>query len=107
MTDKYILDGHKPVPCDDLYEWGNWMQNADRQVAVAEIGPLRVSTVFLGLDHGWLSPEPILFETMIFGDGSDSYQTRCATWDEAVRMHALAVDIAETRVAAAKRALGQ
>ena len=48
-----------------------------------------VSTVFLGLDHGWMpGTGPLLFETMIFPDGGCS---RCATWAQAEAMHAAAV----------------
>lgn len=39
-----------------------------KQVALTEIGPYRVSTVWLGVDHRWGREEsPILFETMVFG----------------------------------------
>lgn len=95
----YILDGHTPVPITGLYEWGRYMSQGDRHVALTYIGTLRISTVFLGLDHqfGDKGP-PLLFETMIFDDGADAYQTRCSTWEEAERMHAAAVDIATSRV---------
>ena len=61
------------------------------------MGPLHVSTVFLGIDHGW-GDKPRWFETMIFGDrdvmwslgGRNrllrttlDYQQRYATWQEA------------------------
>ena len=104
-NDYYILDGQIALPCPDLIEWGRWMQRADRHVAQTQIGALWVSTVFLGLDHGFSTllgdagnDDPILFETMIFNDGEDDYQTRCATWAEAEDMHAAAVAIATERV---------
>jgi hypothetical protein len=103
----YVLDGHTPVPEPDIQKWGRFMGEKDaRRVAKATIGPLWISTVFLGLDHGWGNGPPILFETMIFGfSDHDEYQTRCATWDEAVRMHSLAVDIAQTMADVANVAL--
>jgi hypothetical protein len=53
---------------------------------------VRVSTVFLGLDHSWLSDgPPLIFETMIFGGPHSDHQTRASTWDEAERQHAEAV----------------
>jgi hypothetical protein len=33
MMLKYILDGHTPVPCDDLLTWAQSLEKADRQVA--------------------------------------------------------------------------
>ena len=99
MTDKYILDGKEPVPCGDLLEWGRWLETADRHVAQDRIGPYRVSTVFLGLDHSFGCGPPLLFETMIFGPGfdRDEYQERCATWEEAEEMHIKALDVARSR----------
>ena len=92
MNDKYILDGHEPVLCADLHKWGRWFETADRHVARDKVGDVKVSTVFLGLDHrfGDKGP-PLLFETMIFGGPHDGYQERYATWAEAERGHAVAV----------------
>ena len=97
MTTKYILDGHLPVKCNDLLEWAEWFGKADRHVAADELpNDIRVSTVFLGLDHafGFKQAQPILFETMIFGGKHDGYQRRYATWDEAEIGHAKALKIA-------------
>lgn len=94
MSDKYILDGHTPVECDDLMKWGQWMGSADRHVNTTMVGDVKVSTVFLGLDHSFGDDgPPILFETMIFGGEHDEYQDRYATWDEAVDGHKKAVDM--------------
>lgn len=103
----YRLLGRVAVPCSDLNEWADWMQRANTRVAETEIGCLRVSTVFLGLDHNHSGTgDPILFETMIFGDDADSYQTRCSTWDEAERMHAAAEVVAASWVARADAMVG-
>lgn len=77
----------------DLYETKEGQER--RRVAFDEVGKYEVSTVFLGLDHGHgFTREPLLFETMIFGKGNlDNYQTRCATWDEAVEMHKEAIEL--------------
>lgn len=87
--DKYILDENSnPVLCTDLVEWGKWMQSADRHLADDTIGDVRVSTVFLGLDHDYSNNgEPILFETMIFGGEHDGYQKRYSTKEEALKGH--------------------
>jgi len=68
MTDKYILKGKKPIPIDDVLEWGKWFETAKRIVKQETLkNGLWVSTVFLGLDHNFLNKgKPILFETMIF-----------------------------------------
>lgn len=57
---------------------------------------VQVSTVWLGLDHGFMSEEPIIFETMVFGevdghDMSDVMQERYCTEAEALEGHAMAV----------------
>jgi len=89
MTDTYILDGHKPVPCPDLIKWSEWMfAEADRQVADSMQGDVRVSTVFLGLDNSLFGHgPPMLFETMVFVMGAGQDCERYATWDEAEAGH--------------------
>jgi hypothetical protein len=92
--DKYILnESHQPVPCKDIMEWGKWFETADRCVAKEMIGHVRVSTVFLGIDHNFDGGAPLLFETMIFGGPHSDYVERCSTWDQAVRQHAVAVEL--------------
>lgn len=99
--DKYKLIGKLAVPCSSLMEWAIWLEGAgpDRIVRQQMVGPLRVSTVFLGLDHNFAAEgDPLLFETMIFGiDLDDSYQTRCSTWAQAELMHEVAVAEARAR----------
>jgi hypothetical protein len=94
MSDKYKLEGKRAVPVADLMEWARWFETAERHVAHDEIGPFRISTVFLGLDHRHFSEgEPLLFETMIFGpDDSEleGWQDRCSTWEQAEAMHGIA-----------------
>jgi len=92
MTDKFILDGQTPVECPDLIEWGQWMQTADRHVAKTKINDnVKVSTVFLGLDHSFGEGPPLLFETMIFGGEHDQYMERFETWEQAETGHKVAV----------------
>ena len=70
-------------------EWASWFEDFNnRRVALWEFGPLRVSTVFLGLDHNFFrSGPPLVFETMAFLGGAELLQTRCATWMEAEEQH--------------------
>lgn len=90
-NDKWILDGKTPVPCNDLMEWAKSMESANRIVAKDTVGDVRVSTVFLGLDHSFGGPSPLLFETMIFGGPHDGYQERYTFWDDAEAGHAKAL----------------
>ena len=64
----YKLIGKLPVPVFDVLEWAIWFEANPkaRLVAKTMVGPLTVSTVFLGLDHG-RGDRTILFETMVFG----------------------------------------
>lgn len=91
MTDKYVLDQNgNPRPEPDLYKWGRWMQNADdRVVKLEEVGTYSISTVFLGLDHSFGGPTPVLWETMVFGEGEMSGEmNRCAgSREQAEAMH--------------------
>lgn len=57
-----------------------------RRVARDLIGDAEVSTVWLGLDHGF-GTEPLIFETMIFGGDKDGTQIRYSTKDEALERH--------------------
>ena len=73
--------------------WRNWFWLGVREV--------RVSTIFLGLDHSFNEDDPkdlpVLFETMIFGKFNDDYQIRYTTWEEAVEGHKRALMIAKTQ----------
>jgi hypothetical protein len=51
-----------------------------------------VSTVFLGLDHGYTPGPPVVFETMVFGGPMDGECERYCTWAEAVEGHARMVE---------------
>ena len=88
MSDWYILDGHKPVKEPDPINSAKWFGEHDCHVGDDMIGDVRVSTVFLGVDHvGWYGGPPELFETMVFGGPLDLEQERYATWDEAEAGH--------------------
>ena len=93
----WMLDGRTPVGTNNLTEWGQWFQQGKRKVARHRKARTVVSTVFLGLDHGYCGGPPILFETMIFGGPHDQYQERYCTWDEAVRGHAVACVLAKVK----------
>lgn len=91
---QYILDEHgEPQPCDDIVAWGRWFQTAERRVAqdFDEGDPakqIRVSTVFLGLDHSYIDGgPPVLWETMVFGGALDGACDRYTSKDDALKGH--------------------
>ena len=96
MNGRYILEGHKAVPIDDLMEWAKQFEIDNRVVQQDEINGIKVSTVFLGLDHSFGDGKPLLFETMIFGGEHDGYQDRYSTWDEAEEGHKQALKLVQT-----------
>lgn len=69
----YWRDGTPGVPYDVMRAW-----EANRKVADDLVGPFRVSTIWLFIDHGFHhGPEPrppVLFETMVFWNGADGEQ---------------------------------
>ncbi len=91
--DLYKLDyNHKPVPCS-LLEWGELIRDIEkRRVAYDNVNGDTVSTVFLGIDHGF-EDKKLLFETMIFkAKRSLDYCERYSTWDEAFEGHNKAIE---------------
>lgn len=95
LNDAYILDeNNRPVPCHDLAEWGRFMENTKRRrvaldVFACEPEPIKVSTVFLGLDYNYRSEAgPVFWETMVFNGPMDREQDRCSgTFEDAQAMH--------------------
>ena len=97
MSDKYILDSHgNPVPEKDTLKWAEWFGKRDRHLALDKLpNGVRVSTVFLGLDHSFGDGPPVLWETMIFGGLNDQYQQRYSSREDAVAGHKRAVLMAK------------
>lgn len=90
---RYMLDGEKAVPCDDLLAWARWIETEDCRVAMDHVGDVRVSTVFLGLDHNFApGGVPVLFETMVFGGPLHHEMERYTNWEQAEAGHAAMVE---------------
>jgi hypothetical protein len=72
----YKLNEHRPVQCDNVLEWAQWLETAGDCCVVAQddIDDYFVSTTFLGLDPrpSLKRDPPLLFETMIFEGADDS-----------------------------------
>jgi len=86
--DKYTLDKNgNPVIEEDLLTWGAWFKEADRHTALDKFDGIKVSTVFLGLDHSFGGGRPVLWETMIFGGKYDLDQERYTNEEDAIKGH--------------------
>lgn len=86
--DRYILINKKPVYEPDLMKWSAWFETKNRQILRDHVpGNGDISTIFLGIDHGFSGEAPLLFETMIFGGEHDGYQERYYTYEQAVKGH--------------------
>ena len=93
-----VLRNKKVELVDDVVTWAKFFDKKDRILAKTDVSPdVHVSTVFLGLDHGF-GGKPLWFETMIFGGEHDDYQKRYSTWEEAETGHEYAVIMAGGRV---------
>jgi hypothetical protein len=99
MSEHWVLnENDEPVPAD-LMVWARFMESDRRVLKQDDIGEVKVSTVFLGLDHrfGRAGP-PILYETMIFGGEDDQFQERYCTRDAALEGHASALAMVRRRM---------
>lgn len=92
--DHWILaeDGKTPIKTD-LPTWVRWVEKNDRKVAFDRFGDVKVSTVFLTLDHAFRGGEPVLWETMILGGPCDQEQWRATSHEQALKNHAEAVEM--------------
>jgi hypothetical protein len=89
----YILRGHEVVTTDSLAAWGRMFDDSDHRIVGFDmVEDVRVSTVFLGLDHNFGGGPPLLFETMVFGGEYDQQCDRYSTWDEAEAGHRAVVE---------------
>ena len=88
----YVLNEQGgPVEAASALEGAKAFDDPRRIVAQQEIGNVRVSTIFLGLDHGFGEGPPLLWETMIFGGTHDKDQWRYSSRADAVAGHEAAV----------------
>ena len=95
--DRYTLNEHEPILCEDLATWTAWMETPQRlvrdtQLVDAAHNRVRVCTAFLGIDVNFGDGEAILFETVIFGGPCDWELYRYCTWEEAEQGHAAIVE---------------
>lgn len=94
----YVLDENdNPVRETDHKVINREFKSERRIIKIDNVSEfVRVSTVFLMLDHNYIpGGPPVLFETMIFGGDHDGYQDRYTTKAEALIGHEKAVKLAK------------
>lgn len=82
-------------PIHSMEEWVALLTPENKRVAQTTVGQVWVSTVWLGVDHGFGGGPPIIFETMAFVRGvsyADLLCYRYATEAEALAGHQVAVE---------------
>lgn len=100
---RYILDGTNPVEEPDLKKWELWYAQANRVIRHTDIPVtndnrfmlkilepdciVKVTTLFLGIDHALNGNTPLLYTTKIIGGQHDQRQQWTSTWEEAVFEH--------------------
>jgi len=93
----FIFENGKIRPAKDLLEFSEWFSKpGSRRVDLTEINDdVRVSTVFLGINHNFSFDEdnpPVLFETMVFGGEYSDRGWRYTSYGQAKRGHWEIVD---------------
>lgn len=99
IHDNYILDDEgEPVVEPDLLGWARWFEQSSNRVVLQDRrGCVRISTVFLGLDHNFsLTGPPVLWETLIFEGALDGKMWRYTSRLDALIGHQHAVTLVET-----------
>jgi FKBP-type peptidyl-prolyl cis-trans isomerase 2 len=91
QDEKFAILENGELKFVDVLTWGMWFETSDnRRVAKDTIQGVEISTVFLGLNHGF-GGNPLWFETMVFGGEYDQFQRRYATLKEAKEGHRIIV----------------
>lgn len=92
MANCYILDDDGVPVRTTVQAWAA-LRDDQKRVALTELGDVRVSTVFLGLDHDFSGKgPPILWETMVFGGPHDGDQDRYTSHADALAGHEAMVE---------------
>lgn len=97
----YRLVDRKVVGYDSMEEYVQAEEKAQNgeltvssQIKHDVFGEVRISTVFLFIDHGLdAGGPPVLFETMIFGGEYNEYQERYITIEDAEAGHERALEM--------------
>lgn len=90
MDNRYFDRQGQPV--SDTLRWAKLFEDRSYQRVALTIltNGIKVSTVWLGLNHQWGDGPPLIFETMVFPDTADFHEDDCARYSseaEAVAGH--------------------
>ena len=69
------------------FEYAAWVETNNRRIDLTQIGEVRVTTEFRGVDQGWGEGPPLLFETTVSGGPLDGLKWQYATLGEAKQGH--------------------
>lgn len=81
MTDDGQVIEATVEECGELFE-----KSEKRRIGITRIGDIEVSTVFLGINHGYGRVRNVWFETMVFGL-DEEIQVRYETKAQAIEGH--------------------
>lgn len=88
-SDYYNRQG-KEITID---EWYKLFTEEYKRIARDKIGESDISTVWLGLDHGWEdNSAPVIFETLVFNGPLDGVMEHYSTEEEAIKGHAAMIE---------------
>jgi hypothetical protein len=94
---EYVRNDGKIKPAINFIEFSESFRIDNRRIEYTEFSEdCYVSTVFLGLNHGFFSNTPILYETMSFG--IEEIMVRAATLGDAIRNHQDVVRIIQEKL---------
>lgn len=103
MLDMMFDRDGKPI---DSEEFDRLFSDMDyRRVGETIIGDIKISTVWLGVNHNFGSEgPPLIFESMIFGGNDDlnECQWRYPTFAEAMIGHCKLIKLVQTRLSSSK-----
>ena len=82
MIQHYRLgpDG-EPIPCE-LETWAKSLGLEETRIAWTVVGVCEVSTIFLGVEHGYREDKPVLWETMLFQPPHGPTRPEMPAWGE-------------------------
>lgn len=104
VDDRHFDRKGNPISMRDWARLLHWQENGDwyKRVGLTMVGQYRISTVWLGLDHGLGKPfdQLAIFETMVFDDSGENRdldldQRRYSTEEEAIEGHRRMVEEVE------------
>ncbi len=99
-SDRSLYYDRDGIPISDMFVWGKLFRDHEyKRVGLDVLSGYRISTVWMGLDHGYPPGPPLIFETMVFREGEgdpirlDMEMMRYSTLVDAERGHKRMVEL--------------